>query len=161
MPTSLPTTAELQNFLYSNIPACALLQVQAVAISPTIVLQLPHAINQNHHHTIFGGSTSLLATLAGWCQVYTLCPTVHGNIVISSGKTDYLRPANYDLYAQVLPLSLDEILAAEQSLAKKNRAKICLTVQLFSAENLEQACIPANKVGEFHGIYVAIMPSLD
>lgn len=158
MTTALPSTTQLQAFLYANIPACALLQVQVVAVSPTLILSLPHTLNHNHHHTIFGGSISLLATLAGWCQVHALCPSVQGNIVIASGTTDYLRPAKYDLFAQVMPLSSDEMLSVEQSLAKKNRAKIPLSVQLFSADNLKNACNSPNQVGKFAGKYMAIMP---
>ncbi len=140
--------AQLQTFLHQNIPAAALLELAVSESSPDrVALTAPFAPNQNHHHTIFGGSIALAATLCGWSLVHVRYPEYHGKIVIQEGHTRYLKPAVGDLLA--VCEAGDEAAWAKCSdmLAKRGKGKIDLVCRLYSAGAL---------AAEFNGRYVVL-----
>ncbi len=95
-----PTPEQLTQFLHHHIPASRLLAIDATeATAHTVTLRAPFALNQNHHHTIFGGSGALLATLCAWSLVHLNFPTAQGNIVIQQSTIYYDKPAPNDLLA--------------------------------------------------------------
>ncbi|MDO5638305.1 MAG: YiiD C-terminal domain-containing protein [Neisseria sp.] len=140
--------AMLQNFLYQNIPAAAALQLAVLESTPErVALLAPFAPNQNHHHTIFGGSIALAATLCGWSLVHVRHPECKGKIVIQEGHTRYLKPAEGDLTA--ICETADEAAWAKcaEMLARRGKGKIDLLCSLYSEGVL---------AAEFSGRYVVL-----
>ena len=128
------TAQILTDFLHSHIPATRLLAVHADSASPEQVrLIADYAINQNHHHTIFGGSSALVATACAWSLVHLNFPEAAGNIVIRHSEIHYDKPATADLIATC---SRDDDKAWEKCramLARFNKGSISVTCTLMSA----------------------------
>ena len=142
------TPEQLQAFLHQNIPAAAALKLAVHESSrERVVLQAPFAHNCNHHHTVFGGSIALAATLCGWSLVHLRYPEYHGKIVIQEGHTRYLKPAETDLTA--ICKAADEAAWAKCSdmLAKRGKGKIDLLCRLYGGDVL---------AAEFSGRYVVL-----
>lgn len=142
------TPAKLQAFLHSNIPASAALRF-SVGASDTcrVELSAPIEANRNHHQTVFGGSTAMLATLCGWSLVHLNFPECGGRIVIQEGHTRYLKPAAADLTAVCESPGAEAWAACAAGLAARGRGKITLVCRLFSAGVL---------AAEFEGKYVVM-----
>lgn len=71
------------------------MQVRVVEASPhRVVLEAPLKPNRNHHGTVFGGSVSTVATLAGWALVHLRLRAegLDGHTVIQRGSVDYEVP---------------------------------------------------------------------
>ena len=65
------TPAELTDYLRTNIPLTAAMEVSAISVAPdAVVLEAPLAPNINHRKTVFGGSASALGILAAWSLVH-------------------------------------------------------------------------------------------
>ncbi len=124
-------TQTLDHFIARYIPAAAALNLRVVeSRAQRVVIEAPFDGNSNHHHTIFGGSQALLATLSAWSLVYLNFPELNGNIVIRNSQIRYLKPAPGDIAAvSICPDSL-EIHSAQQMLAKKGKAKIRIQCRL-------------------------------
>lgn len=86
----------LSHFL-NQIPASLALNISVISTDEAVKLHLPYEGNTNHHSTIFGGSLSLGATLAGWAVVHTHFAQAEGNIVIKDSSMRYLAPARGDV----------------------------------------------------------------
>ena len=69
-------------------------RVQSSADS-VVELSAPFAPNVNHHGTVFGGSISALATLAGWVHAFVALRDLDPkpDLVVASSQIEYLRPA--------------------------------------------------------------------
>lgn len=125
--------SELQAFLYHNIPAAAALKLQVQESSrERVALSAPFAANCNHHHTVFGGSISLAATLCGWSLVHVRYPEYHGKIVIQDGHTRYLQPATGDLSAVCEAEHPAAWAKCSDMLAKRGKGKIDVQCRLYS-----------------------------
>jgi len=87
--------AELEQYLHEHIPLSKAMEITVVSAGETgIVLRAPLAPNINHRETVFGGSASAIAILAGWSLVHTRL-RVAGlacRVVIQRNTMDYLRP---------------------------------------------------------------------
>ena len=145
------TADELNRFLHQHIPAVAALSVSVEECTPQrVCLRAPFAVNQNHKHTFFGGSMSLVATLCAWSFVHAHCVESEGNIVIQEGKIRYLKPALGELTAVC---NLDDVAAWEMlahSVRTRGKGRIELDCDLFSEGIL---------VATFQGRYVAFKPA--
>lgn len=125
--------AELQNFLHRNIPASAALSLTVTESTPNrVALLAPIGINRNHHHTVFGGSTAMLATLCGWSLVRLNYPEYHGIIVIQEGSTRYLKPAAGDLTTVCEAGNPQPWAQCTKMLAERGKGKIAVSCALFS-----------------------------
>ncbi|WP_100052591.1 YiiD C-terminal domain-containing protein [Basfia succiniciproducens] len=122
----------IDQFIAQYIPAAQALNLRVVESSPQrVVIKAPFECNSNHHHTMFGGSQALLATLSAWSLAYLNFPDANGNIVIRSSQIRYLKPAPSDVIAvSICPDSLAMNLA-KQMLTKKGKAKITIQCQLY------------------------------
>ena len=68
---ALPTTRELTDYLHTHIPLSRAMKVEVVSCDGgSVVLRAPLAPNINHRNTVFGGSASALALLAGWTLLH-------------------------------------------------------------------------------------------
>ncbi|ASK26977.1 hypothetical protein BG910_03800 [Neisseria chenwenguii] len=137
----------LQDALLRYIPAVRTLGIRVLTADPrSVSLLLPLAENANHH-TLFGGSSALAATLCGWAMTHLLCPDADGNIVIQNSKIRYLRPAFSD--GTVSARITDEAAVAQfhEDFVTKGKAKIDIAVEIRSGGELATA---------FEGRYVAL-----
>lgn len=142
------TPSELQSFLHQNIPASAALSLGVEESSPQrVVLSAPISANRNHHHTVFGGSISMLATLCGWSLVHLNYPEYRGKIVIQESRIRYTRPAPADLSAVCEKNDSDAWQECSKMLAERGKGKITVTCILFS-NGIE--------VARFEGKYVVL-----
>ena len=144
------TQSALETYLYEHIPISRDLGVRVLAADRAGVrLAAPLAPNVNHRDTVFGGSLSAVAILAGWsCLREALGhagPT--RRIVIQSNSIEYLAPAGGDFEAYCQAPPPDRWAVFERTLARRQRARIALTVDVTAAGEL---------VAKFHGQYVVL-----
>lgn len=85
------------SYFLNQIPASSALNLSVISTDEVVKLRLPYQGNTNHHSTVFGGSLSLGATLAGWAVVHTHFSQAEGNIVIKDSTMRYLAPATGDV----------------------------------------------------------------
>lgn len=88
--------ADLEAYLHEHIPLTQRMEVSVLeAGREEIVLEAPLEPNINHRDTVFGGSGSALAILAGWALVHVrLSHEGHSprRIVIQRNQMEYLLP---------------------------------------------------------------------
>ena len=96
---SVPPEARLQAALAREIPLSRALGVRVTAWDGRrVALAAPLAPNVNHKATVFGGSLSAVATLAGWSALWLLLDA-HGleqQVVIQEASIRYRRPVQHD-----------------------------------------------------------------
>lgn len=131
------TPTELQSFLHTHIPATATLGITVQECHhDKVSLAMPHAGNQNHKNTVFGGSIALAATTCGWALTYLNFPEANGNIVIQQGQTRYLRPATGDLILTVRSVSDTDWVMAHDECQRRGKGKILLETEIYSNNKL-------------------------
>lgn len=94
MTTGTPE-AQLEAYLYKNIPLSRAMGLSAVCATPErIVLSTPLEPNINHKSTAFGGSLQAVATLACWSLLYVNLQDLArpSEIVITNSNIDYIKP---------------------------------------------------------------------
>lgn len=141
---------ELEEYLHTHIPLTAAMEVVVTAVDRDGVrLRAPIAPNINHRSTVFGGSASALAILAGWTHVHARLRE-HGltsRIVIQRNSIEYLQPMHGEFEA-FCPTPGD---AAWERLIegvrRRGRGRISLEVEL-----LFEGAI----AGRFSGAYVVM-----
>lgn len=83
-------TAAVEAYLHKHIPLSGEMGARVLQATPELVLlEAPLAPNINHRSTVFGGSLSALAILAGWAMVHfrlrdeglEVRTVIHGNSV--------------------------------------------------------------------------------
>lgn len=146
------TPVELTNYLHRHIPLSAALGVSVHSANASeVVLGAPFGPNINHRCTVFGGSLSALAILAGWSwlRVFTdrgaeeSVPT----LVIQSQKMEFLAPAA-GAFEAVCRAPTSEVRGRFcRSLEKYRRARLNLAVEVTSA---------GVSVARFEGEFVAL-----
>jgi thioesterase domain-containing protein len=63
---------DLERYLHEHIPLSKAMQVSVVSVDTNgVTLRAPLAPNINHQDTVFGGSASAVAILAGWSLLHT------------------------------------------------------------------------------------------
>lgn len=131
------------------MPITAALGVELLDLGPSdLVLRLPLAPNRNHKGTMFAGSISALATLAGWSVLWLLVrdaePEAH--LVIQDAAIRYLRPVRTDADAHsILPEPAARARLLE-TLQRRGRARIPLDLTVRDATS--------DIVATFRGRYV-------
>ena len=141
---------ELERYLHDHIPLSAAMGVEAIEASAQgITLAAPLAPNINHRDTVFGGSASALAILAGWSLVHVRLASAESSyrIVIQRNTVEYPSAmlGRFSARARLAePGSWDRFMLMLRS---KGRARICVRAVLES-EGVE--------AGIFEGVFVAI-----
>lgn len=143
---------ELEKYLYEQIPASKLLEVGVKYCSSSkIELKAPLAPNINHKNTVFGGSLSVLAILAGWSLVYMRLEGIRNEIVIQQSTMSYLKAAKGAFTA----VSVYEDSAVwskfNRSFTKRGRGRIQVESNVFCKGEV---------VASFQGTYVAFNKEL-
>ena len=142
------TPDELQTFLHRNIPASAALSLGIAESSPQrVVLTAPLSPNRNHHHTVFGGSMAMAATLCGWSLVHLNHPEYAGKIVIQESRIRYTRPATGSLTAVCAKTDPEAWVHCRKMLADRGKGKITVACTLFSNDA---------EVAQFEGKYAVL-----
>ena len=132
-----------------RMPITAALHVSVVTVSDSeLRLGMPLAPNRNHKGTMFAGSLSALATLAGWSTLWLLMQEAdpESHLVIQDATIRYLRPVRTDATARaVMPERAirDKLLATYQ---RRGRARIPVEATIHDTGN--------ELVASFRGRYV-------
>jgi thioesterase domain-containing protein len=141
---------ELEQYLHEHIPLSRAMGVEVIESGEEQVkLSAPLAPNINHRETVFGGSASAVAILAGWSLLYVRLQKagIRSRIVIQRNTVNYERPIPGEFTAQSSvhdPAEWDRFV---NTLKRKHRARISVTVELHCN---------GNKVGELQGDFVAL-----
>jgi thioesterase domain-containing protein len=86
---------ELAQYIHEHIPLSKALGVSVVAIEDdAVTLQAPLEPNLNHQQTVFGGSASALAILAGWALLHVRLQSegIADRLVIQRNVMEYQHP---------------------------------------------------------------------
>ncbi|MEO0935388.1 MAG: thioesterase domain-containing protein [Cyanobacteria bacterium J06641_2] len=146
----LPSTSEVESYLHEHIPLSKSMEVKVKQVDENgITLTAPLTPNINHRSTVFGGSVSALAILAGWTLVHTNLQalSLSSRIVIQHNSIEYLQPIDGDFIA-VCPFPSVEVWERFiKMLERKSKSRIELDVDVFG---------DGVKAGSFTGVYVAM-----
>ncbi len=146
------TALELERYLHEHIPISAAMGVRVLSTDPEALrLMAPLAPNINHRSTVFGGSASAVAILAGWSLLHVLLQ--HGGrgsrIVIQRSSIEYHLPIDGDFEAQALPPAASDWKRFEKVLTRKGQGRLELTVELRIDGIVAGTCV---------GSYVVLPP---
>jgi thioesterase domain-containing protein len=138
---------ELKVYLHEQIPASKLLEVDVKSCSQSnIELTAPLEPNINHKNTVFGGSLSVLAILAGWSLVYMRLNGIRNEIVIQESSMSYLKAANGSFCATSSYEGSVAWSKFNRSFTKRGRGRIQVESNVLCGGEL---------VATFRGTYVA------
>ncbi|MEM6755299.1 MAG: thioesterase domain-containing protein [Cyanobacteria bacterium P01_C01_bin.38] len=141
---------EVESYLHEHIPLSKNMEVSVKQVDENgITLKAPLLPNINHRSTVFGGSVSALAILAGWTLVHVNLQalSLSSRIVIQRNSIEYLQPIDGDFIA-VCPFPSVEVWERFiKMLERKSKSRIELDVDVFG---------DGVKAGSFRGVYVAL-----
>ena len=143
----LPT--ELAQYLHTHIPLSRAMGVSVVAVDPyAVTLDAPLEPNINHHQTVFGGSASALAILAGWALLHVRLQAegIASRLVIQRNVMEYERPILGRFRARATLQQPERWPHFTRMLARKGKARVAAFTVL---EYMDQV------VGKFTGEFVA------
>lgn len=135
----MPITRHLQFSLFLN------------ATLGHLVATAPLGPNANHRQTAFGGSLSMLATVAGWAMTRLVLRAGQSNaeVVIQKSKIDYCAPVCDTLAFTCTPPSRRERDSFFEALDRWGRARLPLCCRATKDDGTGRAVT-------FEGSYVAI-----
>jgi thioesterase domain-containing protein len=119
--------------MHERIPLSQAMQVKIVqATEESVTLAAPLAPNINHRQTVFGGSASAVALLAGWALLFLRLrhERLDGYIVVRRSVMNYERPMLVEFTgsaALAAGATWDQFSVA---LKQKGRARVTLSVVL-------------------------------
>jgi thioesterase domain-containing protein len=141
--------AELAQYLSDNIPLSNAMGVSVLQVADaSITLQAPLAPNINHRHTVFGGSASALAILAGWALLHVRLRSegIADRLVIQRNTMEYQQPIAGAFTARATLEHPDRWKQFTSMLVRKGKARVTVLAVL--------ACMDQT-VGRFSGQFVA------
>jgi thioesterase domain-containing protein len=142
--------SDLEAYLHEHIPLSKAMEVSVTSVDLAgVILSAPLAPNINHRQSVFGGSASALAILAGWSWVHTFLGQagIPAQIVIQSSSIDYIFPMTGTFIADCASPDPDISIRFLQNLKKSRKSRITLEVTLWEGDT--EAAI-------FKGVYVAL-----
>lgn len=143
---------QLERYLHDHIPLSAAMAVSVIeATRDRVILSAPLAPNINHRDTVFGGSASALAILAGWSLVHLRMAEEGGRprIVIQRNSVEYTAPMLGEFSAVASLAEPDSWERFAKLFARRGRARIRVKAELESE---------GVSTGRFEGDFVAIDP---
>ena len=146
----LPNIIEVESYLHEHIPLSKSMEVKVKQVDENgITLTAPLTPNINHRSTVFGGSVSALAILAGWTLVHANLQalSLSSRIVIQRNSIEYLQPIDGDFIAVCRFPSVEVWERFIKILERKSKSRIELNVDVFG---------DGVKAGRFTGVYVAM-----
>src|ERR1700739_2564528 len=142
--------SELERYLSENITMASVLGINVKQASLDSVMHGARlSFNLNHRGTVFGGSASAVAILAGWLLVYVQlrAKAAASNIVIQGNEIRYLTPINCDCEARARLSNGENWCDFLRMLARRKKSRVNVSVDLTCKGTL---------VGEFSGSFVAM-----
>lgn len=140
---------ELEQYMHKHIPLSKAMAVSVVSVTDNAVtLQAPLEPNINHRETVFGGSASALAILAGWSLLHVRLRAagIANRLVIQRNTMEYQLPIPGQFTARASLEHPDRWQQFTDMLVRKGKARVTVTSVL---EHTGQV------VGEFTGEFVA------
>lgn len=147
--------SELAEYMYARIPLSRAMQVTILeANAERVKLAAPLAPNINHRQTVFGGSASAVALLAGWALLFLRLrhEGFEGYIVVRRNTMSYERPMPVDFTATATIAPDSTWAQFADALKRKGRARVMIQV-LLECENERTAML--------EGEFVVVTPSKD
>ena len=144
------TPEQLTLYLHEAIPLSKAMEVAATATSAeTTTVTAPHGPNINHQGTVFGGSLSALALLAGFAAVLNrLRAEEHKHrVVILRNAYSYDLPAETDVTATAY-IDPDRWLRFDDALSRRGLGRITIDVTVTDTSG--------RQVGRLAGVYAAL-----
>jgi len=146
------TSSELQQYLHDHIPLSRAMEVSVVEVSrEQVVLSAPLRPNINHRETVFGGSSSALAILAGWSLLHTRIRAegLVSRLVIQRNSMTYDAPIRGTFEATSTLSGEAEWERFVRMFRRKGRARTAVTSTLT---------FDGRAVGRLEGEFVALGP---
>jgi len=144
----------LEEYLRGHIPLSAAMDVRVDRADPDgIVISAPLEPNINHRDTVFGGSASALAILAGWALVHVRLSRDRDaphRIVIQRNEVEYLAPIEGRFRARVPAPDHADWDRFLRILERRGKSRIGIDAEILVGEEV---------VGVLSGQYVALPPS--
>jgi thioesterase domain-containing protein len=140
---------ELAQYIHEHIPLSKAMGVSVLTVEENAVtLQAPFAPNINHRHTVFGGSASALAILAGWAllQVRLQAAGIADHLVIQRSVMEYQQPIVGQFTARSHLEHPERWKPFTTMLSRRGKARITV---LAALEHMERVA------GRFTGEFVA------
>ena len=138
----------LEDFLHSEIPLTRAMAISVESCGPEeLILTAPLAPNHNHLGTAFGGSLATVATLTGYCALWTALGDRSIHIVVRRSSIEYLRPVTGEIRATCKIPSGAELTHLRKTLTAHGKARLSLDVLI--SEN-DRECV------RFTGEFVAL-----
>ncbi len=141
--------AAFQAFLYAHIPLVKTMEMELTSITEKILLATaPLAPNINDKHTVFGGSSAALQTIAGWSLIkFNLERNdMKNDVVIHQADSQWVRPQSDDMIikAQCSEVINWQSICADMAITNRPK-KISIKTQVFNQQ--QQTC--SNMTGHF------------
>jgi thioesterase domain-containing protein len=149
---SLAPEARLQVALAREIPLSRAMGIRVASWDGrTVRLAAPIAPNVNHKSTVFGGSLSAAATLAGWSALWLLLDArgLMEQVVIQDASIAYRHPVTGDFTVECTLPDEEALARFLTTLRERGRARLELVARVASAER---------ELVTFRGRYVAWRP---
>jgi thioesterase domain-containing protein len=146
-PQQLP--AELARYIHEHIPLTQAMGVSVISVGEhAVTLQAPLAPNINHQQSVFGGSASALAILAGWALLHVRLHSegIADRLVIQRNSMEFQHPILGEFTARATLEHPDRWKPFTSMLARKGRARISVSAVLEHRDRV---------VGRFTGQFVA------
>jgi thioesterase domain-containing protein len=141
---------ELEKYIHEHIPLSRAMAVAVVSVDEeAVTLQAPLEPNINHRQTVFGGSASALAIVAGWSLLHVrlLAEGIPHRLVIQRNSMEYLRPILGQFTARSSLERPDRWRPFRAALARRGKARVTVLATLECS-----GCM----VGRFAGEFVAL-----
>jgi thioesterase domain-containing protein len=142
--------AEVEAYLHRHIPISAAMGVRVLACAREgVTLTAPLAPNINHRATVFGGSVSAIAILAGWTWLHFALRDagLESRLVIQRNTVEYLAPIADGFEASCVGLPAAELEKVFRTLKRLGKARVTLAAKLSCG---------GKTVATFEGDYVPI-----
>ena len=143
---------DLEHYLHDHIPLSRAMQVTVRRSDPDgVILEAPLAPNINHQETVFGGSASAVAILAGWSLLHVRLAAagIPNRLVIQRNTMHYDRPITARFTARACLQREDDWETFSRTLLRKGRARLTVLRELRSE---------GASVGHLDASYVALRP---
>ena len=140
----------LQKYLHDHIPLSAAMEVEVLeANEEGVVLKAPLGPNINHRDTVFGGSASALAILAGWSLVHSRLRElgIESRVVIQKNTMHHDLPVPGEFSARSFVDGKERWARFLRALERKGRARVVVSATLEHGGAV---------VGRFSGQFVAL-----
>jgi thioesterase domain-containing protein len=127
---------DLERYLHDHIPLSRAMQVSVCRLdSEGVTLAAPLAANINHHDTVFGGSASAVAILAGWslAHVWLADAGIANRLVIQRNTMHYERPIAGNFTVRAYPPDPQVWQSFVRTLGRRGRARLGVTCELVYA----------------------------